>query len=113
MVPLWIAGPTPPGRLGVAREAVDDSGAVLRYTPVHEDYDSTRRTRRTAVTYERIPTDGPREEVARDWVIHWQTRETIADLASQAGLVVREVEPPSPSGGDEPGAELTAFLTHA
>lgn len=113
MVPLWIAGPTPAGQLGVAREAVDDSGAILRYTPVSEDYDPTRRTRRTAVTYERVPTIGPREEVDRDWVIHWQTRRTIADLASQAGLVVRGVEPPSASGDGEPGEEFTVFLTHA
>lgn len=117
MVPLWIAEPTPAEELGVAREAVDDDGTVLRYTPVSEDYDPTRRTRRTAVTYERIPTVGPRQVVDRHWVIHWQTRETIADLASEAGLAVREFEPPSaPGEGEpgegEPGEEFTAFLTH-
>ena len=113
MVPLWIAGPTPAEQLGVAREAVDDHGTVLRYTPVSEHHDPTRRTRRTAVTYERIPVSGPRQKVDREWVIHWQTRQTIADLASQAGLTVRNVEPPSAPAAGEPGEEFTAFLTHA
>lgn len=113
MVPLWIAGTTPAEQLGAAREAVDDSGTVLRYTPVSEDYDPTTRTRRTAVRYERVPTTGPRQRVDREWVIHWQTRQTIAALASQAALTVRDVEPPSASGQGEPGEEFTVFLTHA
>ncbi|MBO3100437.1 class I SAM-dependent methyltransferase [Cellulomonas fengjieae] len=113
MVPLWVAGPTPAEQLGAAREAVDDSGAVLRYTPVSEVYDPATRTRRTAVTYERVPTTGPRERVDRDWVIHWQTLRTITELASQAGLTVRNVEPPSAAGDADLGAEFTVFLTHA
>jgi len=113
MVPLWVAEPTPAVQLGVPREAVDDDGTVLRYTALSEEYDPARRTRRTAVTYERMPTAGPPEVVDRLWVIHWQTRQTIADLAARAGLAVREVDPPSAPGDGEPGEEFTAFLTHA
>ena len=113
MLPLWAAGPTPAEQLGTPREAIDDSGAVLRYIPVSENYDPTTRTRRTAVRYERIPTTGPREQIDREWVIHWQTRETIAQLASRAGLTVRGFEPPGASGEGKPGEEFIAFLTHA
>lgn len=113
MVPLWFAGPTPAEQLGTAREALDDTGAVLRYTPVSEDYDPTTRTRRTAVTYERIPTTGAPERVDREWVIHWQTRHTITELASEAGLTVRSIDPPRASGEGELGEEFTAFLAHA
>lgn len=113
MVPLWIPGPTPAAHLGTAREAVDDSGAVLRYTPVSEDYDPASRTRRTEVRYERVPPTGPRQTVEREWIIHWQTPRTIADLAAQAGLAVRDVEPSTADLTGQPDEQFTVLLTHA
>lgn len=113
MVPLWIASPTPKEQFHVAREAVDGCGAVVRFTPMAEEYDPLSRTRRTAVTYERIPQNGPTEVVHREWLIHWQTRETITALATQADLKVLSVEPPSTDGADEPGDEFTAVLAPA
>lgn len=112
MIPLWIAGPTPIEDLSVAREVTDEAGVALRYTPVSEDFDPASRTRCTAVRYERIPPFGPRQQVDREWVIHWQTPQTIAELASLAGLTVRNLEPSSKHLSGEPDEEFIAFLTH-
>lgn len=110
MIPLWIPEPTPDNQLTVAREAVDDTGTRLRYTPLSEHHDSVSRTRRTTVRYERIRVDGPSELVEKDWIIHWQTLESITELARQAGLSVRVVDPPSDQLSGAPGEEFTVQL---
>lgn len=111
MVPLWIPGATPASALGVAREARDDSGALLRYTALSEEMDVQERTRRTQVRYERMPREGRSESIDRDWIIHWQTPETIRSLAARAGLALRALEPePADRGELRPGAEFTAYL---
>lgn len=111
MVPLWIPEATPASALGVAREARDDSGALLRYTALSEEVDVQERTRRTKVRYERMSREGTSESIDRDWIIHWQTPETIRSLAARAGLAVRALEPePADSGELRPGAEFTAYL---
>lgn len=114
MVPLWIPEATPASALGVAREAKDETGAVLRFTALSEELDVPARTRRTRVRYERTSPDGSTESIDRDWLIHWQTPETIRSLAAEAGLVVRTLEPePAPGNGElRPGAEFTAYLHH-
>lgn len=113
MVPLWVAGPTPREQFGVARETIDHRGDLLRYTPVSEDYNQNARTRRTTVTYERVPRSGPPQRADREWVIHWQTRQAITALASRAGLTVRSVEPSDTAAEGEPGEEFTVYLTHS
>ena len=114
MVPLWIPESTPASALGVAREAKDETGALLRFTALSEGVDVQARTRRTKVRYERTSPDGSTESIDRDWLIHWQTPETIRSLAAQAGLAVRALEPePAPGSGEmPPGAEFTAYLCH-
>lgn len=115
MVPLWIPECTPASALGVAREGTDGTGALLRYTPLSESVDLEARTRRTRVRYERTPPDGCSETIERDWVIHWQTPDTIESLAEQAGLTVRALHPAPSVGRAEalPGAQFTAYLCHA
>lgn len=113
MVPLWIPGHTPVEQLGATREATDASGTVLSFVAVAEDYDPASRVRRTQVRYTRSVPGSATETIERDWIIHWQTPETITDLAGQAGLVVDRIEPTSARGELPTGAEFTAYLTHA
>lgn len=113
MIPLWIAGPTPADDLGTVREAVDASGTILRYAAVSEDHDPITRTRRTAVRYERVPRTGPSQRVDREWLVHWQTPQTIAALAAQAGLTVRDLDPSESHLTGAPDEEFTVLLGHA
>lgn len=108
MVPLWIPHATPPSALGTPREAPDDLGGVLRYTALSEELDVSTRIRRTRVLYERVSSDGSTESIERDWLIHWQTPETMRSLASAAGLSVHELEPARVDV--QPGAEFTVYL---
>lgn len=113
MVPLWIPTPTSPEELGVPREAVDAAGARLTYTALSETYDAGARTRTTRVAYERIPPDGPRERTEREWIIHWQTPQTLTGLAEAAGLAVLAVEPAPGLLAGTPGEEAVVYLRHA
>ncbi|GAB3810203.1 class I SAM-dependent methyltransferase [Kribbella italica] len=101
MIPLWIPEPTPASDLGVQREAVDDQGATLVYTPLSETYDQALRTRTTTVRYERRAPDGTVESADRDWIIHWQTQASAQDLCRQAGLSITRID-------DEAGNLATA-----
>lgn len=111
MVPLWIPAVTTAADLGVAREGTDDAGNLLRFTALSEDYDIEARTRTTRVRYERQSTGKPPERLDRDWIIHWQTPQTIETLAAEAGLAVVDIEA-RPEGEGQPGDEFTAFLAH-
>lgn len=111
MVPLWIPGPTPSADLGVAREGTDDAGNLLRFTALSENYDTGARTRTTRVRYERQSSGIVSERLDRDWIIHWQTPQTIEALAAEAGLAVVDIEA-RPEGQGRPGDEFTAFLAH-
>lgn len=111
MVPLWIPDATRAADFGVAREGTDDAGNLLRFTALSEDYDSKARTRTTHVRYERRSPGKPLETLDRDWIIHWQTPESIEMLAEEVGLAVVDIEA-RPEGGGRPGDEFTAFLAH-
>ncbi|WP_417216826.1 class I SAM-dependent methyltransferase [Arthrobacter sp.] len=113
MIPLWTPTPTDPAVLGVAREAFDGAGALLRYTPLAEHYDVATRTRTTRVLYERIHPNGRGERVERDWIIHWQTPRTLAGLAQDAGLAILMVHPEEDLLEGTPGEESTVYLQHA
>ena len=112
MIPLWIPEATAPAAFGTCREATDDAGARLSFTPLSEELDHAQRTRRTQVRYGRTMPDGSSETVDREWVIHWQTPTTLRGLAHEAGLEVVAVDPDQ--GGDDgelpSGAEFTAYL---
>jgi trans-aconitate methyltransferase len=92
MIPLWIPEPTPAAELGVQREAVDDQGATLVYTPLSETYDESLRTRTTTVRYERRTQDGAVESADREWVIHWHTQTSARELCEQAGLSITRID---------------------
>lgn len=112
LVPLWIPDRTSADDLGVARESVDDAGTTLRYTPLSEQYDPASRTRRTEVRYERIQSDGTAESVEKQWIIHWQTLESMTALAAEAGLAVSSVDPAASELTGQPGEEFAVTLTH-
>lgn len=107
LVPLWLPPPTDPGAFGVARESTTEAGVRLRYTPLRETYDQQSRTRSTRVRYERSVPGEAEQVLERDWIIHWQTPETFAQLCASAGLAA-EFEATGPE--DE---EFTAVLRHA
>ncbi|MEH1127826.1 class I SAM-dependent methyltransferase [Micromonospora sp. CPCC 206061] len=92
LIPLWIPGPTPQEELGVAREAVGEDGALLRYTPVSESYDKAARTRTTMTLYERITPVGS-EKAEREWILHWYFPEQFRSMCAEAGLrIIRLVD---------------------
>jgi len=88
LIPLWIAGPTPPQELGVTRSTGDRAGTELRYTPLTETYDQERRTRTTNCRYERITAAGT-EVADRQWVIHWHSPSSFRGLCDEVGLEIR------------------------
>jgi SAM-dependent methyltransferase len=92
LIPLWIPEPTPDPELGVQREAADDQGATLVYTPLSETYDEVLRTRTTSVRYERRTQDGQVESADRDWVIHWHTQTSAREMCEEAGLRVGRID---------------------
>jgi SAM-dependent methyltransferase len=103
LIPLWIPDPTPPEGLGLTREASEDDGAVLRYTPLAEVYDEAARVRTTTTRYERITATGV-ESVERAWVLHWYTAGSFEALCSEAGLRVTAVT-------DDDGHPVTSAAT--
>ncbi|TDU87551.1 methyltransferase family protein [Kribbella voronezhensis] len=107
MIPLWIPGPTPEAELGRQREAVDDEGATLVYTPLSETYDPVLRTRVTTVRYERRSPDGAVESADRDWVLHWHTQTSAREMCVDVGLDVVRIE------GDAGGAATADDFTLA
>lgn len=92
MVPLWIPGPTPEREFGRTQAADAVNGVTARYTVESEDYDETRRTRRTHTLYE-LSSDHHTERVRRDWIIHWHTPDGFAELARAAALEVADMSP--------------------
>jgi hypothetical protein len=107
LIPLWIPDPTPPSDLGVHREATDDQGAKLVYTPLSETYDQSLRTRTTTVRYERHTPNGPAESADRDWIIHWQTQSSAQALCEAAGLSITRIEDES---GNPPEPDADYFI---
>ncbi len=106
LIPLWIPEPTPDSELGVQREAVDDQGAVLVYTPLSETYDQVLRTRITTVRYERRTPDGATETAEREWVIHWHSQTSARVLCEEAGLYVARIQD---EAGSTPAADADEF----
>lgn len=102
LVPLWIPAPAAPDTFGSIREAPADDGSWLTFTALGEVYDAELRTRTTAVRYGRHTTEGD-DLTERDWVIHWHTQESFADLVREARLQVADLTDlhGSPVTGDE------------
>ena len=107
LVPLWVPGPTSDSELGVTRDAVDDAGVELRYTPVSEIYDEHLRTRTTRCRYERVTT-GVVETAEREWVIHWHTPESVRRLCASAGLEVVDLVD---DDSDQPASSTSTSFT--
>lgn len=109
LIPLWIPGPTDPAELGRARIHRAEDGTELRYQALTEATDPRTRTRRTAVRYERARPGSPLQVIEREWVIHWHTPTSLAELAASAGLRVARWEdaPAQPQPGDEFAAYLS------
>jgi SAM-dependent methyltransferase len=107
LIPLWIPGPTPDEELGVPREAVDDEGATLVYTPLSETYDKILRTRTTKSRYERRSPDGTVEQADRDWVLHWHTQASAREMCEEAGLRVVRTED---EAGNKAEADADYFI---
>lgn len=103
LIPLWVPDPTPPGDLGVTREAIGEDGALLRYTAVSEVYDEAARTRITTTRYERL-TSVEHDRVDRDWVLHWYSPDQFRSMCAAAGLRVTGLV-------DDDGGPLTATAT--
>ncbi|MEV0728130.1 class I SAM-dependent methyltransferase [Polymorphospora sp. NPDC050346] len=87
LIPLWVPGPTPADELGVAREAIGEDGALLRYTPVSEVHDTVSQTRTTTTRYERI-TPAEIEAVQREWILHWYSPDQFRVMCDEADLHV-------------------------
>ena len=87
LIPLWVPGPTAEVELGVSRISDGGPGVALRYTPLSEAYDLDHRTRITTSRYERV-VDGQSEVADREWIIHWQTPDSMRHLCEGAGLEV-------------------------
>ena len=85
-MPLFIPQPAAVGELGRAREATDDTGETIRFTPVSEERDEEARLHTTVVRYERGD-----EVLERPWVLHWHTQEGFRALVEAAGLSVAAV----------------------
>ena len=83
LVPLFIPQSGAVGELGRAREAIDDTGATIRFTPLSEERDEGARLHTTVVRYERGD-----EVLERPWVLHWHTQEGFRALVEAAGLSV-------------------------
>ncbi|MFY0405420.1 class I SAM-dependent methyltransferase [Solicola sp. PLA-1-18] len=112
LIPLWVPPPTSPEDLGSTRVALDDSGARLSYTPLRETYDRTGRTRTTSARYERTTNTGV-EVADRDWIIHWHTPTSFADLCAAAGLrIVEMVDDDTYTDAHEDSTSFTATLQH-
>ncbi|WP_028049964.1 trans-aconitate 2-methyltransferase [Cellulomonas sp. URHD0024] len=102
-IPLWI--PPPSDGQGELSSAVDEDGAVIRVSLLHEDYDVVARTRRTRLFYERVR-DGVSQTAEREWLLHWHTVDGFRALATSAGLLVQAV---LDDDGARAGSDATAF----
>jgi len=100
LVPLFVPTIDDVGPIGVSREAVDDTGAVIRFTPVEVTRDEDARVQRSVLRYERGD-----EVVERTWTLHWQTQGGFRALAEAAGLTVAAVL--DPAGGPATDAATT------
>ena len=102
LVPLWVPEPADPDSFGATREATAPDGAQLTFTALGEDYDTATRTRTTRTRYERHTAEAS-ETTEREWIIHWHTQESFADLAREAGLQVASLTDlhHAPVTGDE------------
>lgn len=89
-VPLFIPEPTPPERLGLPTEARDDTGDLIRVTPIAERRDEEGRIQETVLRYERITADAHESE-DRTWLLHWHSQEGFERLAAGAGLRTAKV----------------------
>jgi SAM-dependent methyltransferase len=103
LVPLFVPAPTPADRLGQPTEALDDTGARIRVTPVAERRDEVGRIQETTLRYERTVDDETASE-DRLWILHWHSQDGFRALAADAGLetvaVLDERGGPA-SAGDE------------
>jgi hypothetical protein len=88
LVPLFVPTPTPAASFGAWRSDVDDAGRTIRFCILRETRDDAARTQISTLRYER-ERDGEVESVERDWLIHWYSADTFAQLAAEAGLVLR------------------------
>jgi len=87
MVPLWIPPATDRLEFGRTHEATIAGGMTARYTVESEDYDVPARTRCTHTRYE-LDDGRHTQRLRRDWIIHWHTPDSFAELARDAGLTV-------------------------
>lgn len=87
LIPLWVPERTAETELGMTRTSDGGPGVELRYTPLSETHDLDGRTRVTTARYERI-VSGRSEVADREWVIHWQTPDSMRQLCTLAGLDV-------------------------
>lgn len=69
-------------------------------------------TRRTQVRYEREVPGGEVEALEREWIIHWQTRDSLRELCQTAGLTAESIDDDA-GEPDQPGNQFTAVLTLA
>lgn len=94
LVPLWVPPPTPEAELGRVREGTTSDGFGASFVIVSEEHSPTSRTRTSRVRYE---LDGPqgRQDVERDWVLHWYTDPGFAALAEGAGLTIETIVRPT------------------
>jgi SAM-dependent methyltransferase len=86
LVPLFVPSPTPPQVLGVAREATEADGSMIRVTVVSEQRDEVQRIQRSVLRYERIRSDGASAALERTWILHWHTQEGFRALAEAVSL---------------------------
>jgi cyclopropane fatty-acyl-phospholipid synthase-like methyltransferase len=84
-VPERRADPT-----GWSRRRVLPDGTEIAFTVLGVDRDESARTEIARLRYERIR-NGEREQLERDWCIHWASPDALTEMAEDAGLVVRSV----------------------
>jgi trans-aconitate methyltransferase len=109
LIPLWIPDPTPPQDLGLTREAVEDDGTTLRYTPLTESYDPELRVRTTTTLYERVTTAAT-ERAEREWILHWHTVASFSLLCAEAGLHITTLVDDNGEPVTETATEFTATV---
>jgi SAM-dependent methyltransferase len=104
LVPLFVPTTGDVGAIGVSRESIDETGAVIRFTPVDVTRDEAARLQRSVLRYERGD-----EVVERTWTLHWHTQDGFRALAEAAGLTVAAVLDPA-GGAAAPDATSFVFL---
>jgi SAM-dependent methyltransferase len=113
LVPLWVPDPTTEADLGVTRVGDGERGVELRYTPLSETFDLDGCTRTTTTRYERV-VDGRSEVADREWIIHWQTPDSMRHLCADVGLeVVAMVDDDTHEAASATSASFTATVRRA